>query len=304
MALDDWYMSDKAMNAWATESGHVRRQHQGQDAERAVGEIAKDSRLTATTSRIDPLLGGRRLPTSGLPRSRSSIASCSTPTPEQARRPWRTSRRSTSQYWAAHPSNSPRHRSWRVRPPRPPVLDAGETRGDPARRTPPAGRRCPAHRGSTGRGSTPASAAITGRNFWAALAFMAPALIFVGVVPAPAGGVQRLRLVHAVGRSSRASTGSPALANYTRLFVQSELRDAGFNTIDLGGRLVLPAGAVRARPGACCQGHPRRGDVSRASISCPGCSRATAVGVLWYYVYAGEGIVNRASAASSAADRR
>jgi ABC-type sugar transport system permease subunit len=130
------------------------------------------------------------------------------------------------------------------------------------------------------------------KRFWTALAFMAPALFFVGLflllpvafnIYASFTGWQKFTgLDRMVG-----------LANYQRLFSNPNFETATSNTILwVVASFFLPAlfglGLALLVKGL-------RGEETFKSLYfLPRMFSATAVGVLWYYVYAGEGIVNTA----------
>lgn len=128
------------------------------------------------------------------------------------------------------------------------------------------------------------------KRFWTALAFMAPALLFVGaflLLPVAFN-------VYASFTQWQKFSGldkMAGLANYTRLFSNPNFETAGFNTILwVVASFFLPAlfglGLALLVKGL-------RGEETFKSLYfLPRMFSATAVGVLWYYVYAGEGIVN------------
>ena len=128
------------------------------------------------------------------------------------------------------------------------------------------------------------------KRFWTALAFMAPALVFVAaflLLPVAFN-------VYASFTQWQKFSGLDKMAgfaNYTRLFSNPSFETAGFNTILwVVASFFLPAlfglGLALLVRGL-------RGEETFKSLYfLPRMFSATAIGVLWYYVYAGEGIVN------------
>lgn len=130
------------------------------------------------------------------------------------------------------------------------------------------------------------------KRFWTAFVFLAPALIFVGlflllpvafnIYASFTNWVRFAGLDQGVG-----------FANYQRLFANPNFTTAGLNTVAwVVASFFMPAllglGLAMLVRGL-------RGEETFKSIYfLPRMFSATAVGVIWYYVYAGDGIVNSA----------
>jgi multiple sugar transport system permease protein len=128
------------------------------------------------------------------------------------------------------------------------------------------------------------------RRFWTALAFMAPAIVFVSVF-----------LLLPVAFNVYASLTQWAkfsgfdhfagLANYQRLASNPKFLDATLNTtIWLVASFVLPA--VLGLSLALLIRGVKGEETFKSIFFLPRMFSATAVGVIWYYVYANEGVVN------------
>lgn len=130
------------------------------------------------------------------------------------------------------------------------------------------------------------------RRFWTALGFMSPALLFVGVfllLPVAFNMYASLtRWAKFSGFDQFAG-----VENYQRLLSNPNFATASFNTILwVVASFILPAliglGLAMLVKGL-------RGEEAFKSIYfLPRMFAATAVGVVWYYVYANQGIVNSA----------
>ncbi len=286
MAFADWYMSDKAMNSWATDPGLYAGNNKAKIPNELIGEIAKaaaDGNYKSITRYWEASPSDIVLPA-----VEEFNRFMTTPTPEQAKQAMEQHRGRRVPVLGGAPARNRLHQRL-VAGPCPPRAFAFDFRSKPVAIQPaefvlPAG--VPSIDEMVARERRHAR-----KRFWTALAFMAPALVFVaGFLLLPvafniyASFTQWLKF-KGLDQTGRLRQLHPAV-------LQPELRDRGLQHHPLGGRLVLPAGALRPRPRAARQGPPGRGKRSRASISCRGCSRRPPVGVLWYSVYAGEGIVN------------
>lgn len=138
------------------------------------------------------------------------------------------------------------------------------------------------------------------KRFWTALAFMAPALFFVGVF-----------LLLPVAFNIYASLTKWAkfsgldqfagLANYERLLSNPNFFAATYNTVLwVVASFLLPA--VLGLSLALLVKGLRGEETFKSIYFLPRMFSATAVGVVWYYVYANEGIVNTALRSVGLAD--
>jgi len=130
------------------------------------------------------------------------------------------------------------------------------------------------------------------KRLWTALAFMSPALLFVGVfLLLPVA----FNMYASMTRWAKFSGFNQfaGVENYQRLLSNPNFATASFNTILwVVASFILPAliglGLALLVKGL-------RGEETFKSIYfLPRMFAATAVGVVWYYVYSGEGIVNSA----------
>ena len=101
MAFADWYMSDKAMNAWATDPGMYAGNNKAKIPNELIGEIAK----TAADGNYKPITRYWEASPSDivLPAVEEFNRFMTTPTPEQAQKAMESIEAVASQYWAAHP---------------------------------------------------------------------------------------------------------------------------------------------------------------------------------------------------------
>ena len=130
------------------------------------------------------------------------------------------------------------------------------------------------------------------RRLWTALAFMAPAIFFVTVFLL----LPVLFNVYASVTQWAKFSGLDAfagLANYRRLLSNPNFAAAAFNTaLWIIASLVLPA--VFGLSLALLVKGVRAEETFKSVFFIPRMFSATAIGVIWYYVYANQGIVNSA----------
>ena len=140
-------------------------------------------------------------------------------------------------------------------------------------------------------GEGPRERARQRRSFWTALAFMAPAALFVGaflLLPV----VHNVWLSFTGWRRFEGYDEFVGFQNYARMAGNPFFGDALWNTaIWIGASVTLPlllglglAILLRGIPGE---------NAIKNIIFIPRILAPTAVGVLWYYVYAPEGVLNR-----------
>ena len=129
------------------------------------------------------------------------------------------------------------------------------------------------------------------RNFWVALAFMSPAILLTSsVLLLPV--CYNVYLSFTKWKKFKGLDQFAALSNYEKLATSQFFGDAFLNTaIWVGASVVLPL--VFGLGLALLSRQLRHEDLFKNIIFIPRILAPTAVGVLWFYVYAPDGVVNR-----------